>query len=153
VYRLFKLQALVWAAVAAALAFGLAAFLARMSKPPPGAADAVAALRDAGLQVQPDQPENWEGGEFLAYWVTDGPRDWRELGLLSKARMREPSWSGVVWLRDRPIDSIRGFFALPCCEGCWLDYRTFYVCGDPDLVREVRRVLAARGIEPENGGA
>jgi hypothetical protein len=48
------------------------------------------------------------------------------------------------------MDGCADFFQLPCCEGCWLNYRTFYICGDPALLQDVRRALAVRGFEPLN---
>jgi hypothetical protein len=138
------------AVTAAALACIVAARLARPREQRPSASEALAALRDAGLRVQPERPAEETGGNPQAWWATSAERDWRELDGLSKAQMRGPQWSGVAWLREGPIDEILEFLRLPCCDECWLDYRTFYVCGNPELLRRVRRVLATRGWEPTN---
>jgi hypothetical protein len=118
------------------------------ARPAPRPADALAALSDAGLLVQRERPEGEPGGDPRAHWVTAVPRDWQELDGLSKTALGRPAWSGVAWLKESPMDDCRDFFRMPNYEGCWLDYRSFYICGDPELLREVRRVLAARGFRP-----
>jgi hypothetical protein len=135
-------------ALATAVCLAASLWLARAGKSAPAASEALAALRDAGLQVQPERPPGEPGGDPRAHWVTTAPRPWTELDGLSKTRLGQSTWSGVAWVKEGSMEQYRDFFQHPLYEGCSLDYQSFFVCGDPGLLDEVRRVLAARGIRP-----
>lgn len=110
--------------------------------------DAVAAIQRSSphfLMSERLPPTNWVQAGIL--YLCTRPRSAEELDSLPKhAKAADPRWKGVVCFRGTsdprppylPWVSEGG-------DGC-LDYGQFTVYGDPQLLQEVRTILAAAGF-------
>jgi hypothetical protein len=132
------------------------ALAAGYTLPRPGEAgdlmDAVAAVQRRAprfLISEPTPPANWVRSGAL--YLCRAPRTVAEVDGLSKAPGEpDPRWAGVVCFKgttdpNRPYTS--GVDGGPRC----LEYGAFAVFGDPELLEEVRAVLAAEGFRPTHG--
>jgi hypothetical protein len=111
--------------------------------------DAVAAVlrrRPLHLAGEPAAPYSWEGdgGVYLSRtYKTSKELDY----LIKDAGHYDDGWKGVVYFK---VCSGRGSVVypfLPADGEHALDYGEFAVYGDPELVQEVRVVLADQGYE------
>jgi hypothetical protein len=111
--------------------------------------DAVAAvLRRYPLFLMPERgcPHSWvtQGGIYLSRTgrTADEVED-----LVKDPCYHDDRWRGVVYLKayaDR--DRVQLFF-LSGAHDRLLDYGDFVVYGDPELIQEVRPILAAEGFQ------
>ena len=143
-----------WGVPALALLLALAAGYAL---PRPGRGgdmlDAVAAVQRRAprfLISEPRPPANWAQAGTLYLCTT--ARTAADVDSLSKyPRRPDARWVGVVCFRAT-TDPRQIYFPGVAGDGhrC-LDYGTFAVFGDPELLNEVQTILAAEGFPPARG--
>lgn len=140
-----------WASLVLAAVLGLAA---GYGLPRPGRGgdmlDAVAAVQRRSprfLVSEPRPPANWV--QTGALYLCRTPRTPEDVESLSKDPARPgPRWSGVVCFKG--IADPRQLYVPWVSEGgdrC-IDYGDFAVFGDPDVLQEVRAILANEGFQP-----
>jgi hypothetical protein len=139
--------------VVAALSLALGLALPRPGRRPGDMLDAVAAVqrRSPLFLISEPMPHNgWARGGAL--YLCRTPRTADDLETLGKHPWsRGPGWAGVVCFKgtaDRSITYVPG--VSDGGDRC-LVYSTFAVYGDPELLEEVRALLAAEGLRPTSG--
>jgi hypothetical protein len=140
------------------IALALVAFLALAAGyalPRPGRRggdmmDAVAAVQRRSprfLISEPNPAGNWV--QIGAVYLCRAPRTAADVDGLIKDRWgHDPHWTGVICFQGTADpNQVAGPWAA---EGgdCCLDYGAFAVFGDPEMLQEVQRILAAAGFQP-----
>jgi hypothetical protein len=135
-------------ALVAAVAFTAGYALSRPAKRGGDMLDAVAAVQrrcPLYLIAERGRPSSWatEGGIYLSR--TDKTPDEVE-HLLKDSRNYDGHWDGVVYFKACGQHRERMLAFLPGPSDRALDYGDFGVYGDPELVKEVRSILADQGF-------
>lgn len=111
--------------------------------------DAIAAVQRRSpyfLVSEPMPPANW--ARTGAVYLCRSPRTAADLDLLNTVpRLPDDRWTGVVCFRGTAEP--RQVYVRWASEGSdrCLDYGTFAVFGDPDLLEEVQPLLADAGFQ------
>ena len=143
-----------WGPAALVFALGLTAGIA-LPQPRPAASARSYDLMDAVAAVQRRSPR------FLVSepipettWVRTGtvylcrrPRTAHEADTLSKFRLGDPRWAGVLCFQGTADPSFHVTWQWADGE-TYLNYGTFVVGGDPGELDEVRAILASEGFPP-----
>jgi hypothetical protein len=105
------------------------------------------ALHQAGWIVTDEQDNLNPCGQ--AWWLTREPIDRDALNRLVKGsrRMRGPTWKGIAHLKMIEWKQVRMSVNTFDADTV-LNYGSFCVLGDPEMLRSVRDVLARKDILP-----
>jgi len=148
--RRLRLAALLVLVAGAALAVGH--FLPRRAERGGDMLDAVAAVQRRAplfLISEPCPAGNWaEGG---ALYLCRSPKTALEVEQLSRKPGGKFPWDGVVCFKG--TSDPRVAYVPWVSDGNCLHYGRFAVFGDPELVEEVRALLAEAGFRAERTGA
>lgn len=141
-----------WAPLALTVLALVAGFaLARLGRGGGDMLDAVAAVQRKSprfLVTEPRPPVTWV--QTGTVYLCRTPRTADEVEGLSKHPARpDPRWAGVVCFRGTDDPNLRDVPWISDGGDRCLDYGTFAVFGDPELLQEVRALLADAGFRPK----
>ena len=123
----------------------------RAARPVTDAVDAAGVLyREMPVYLVSEVGSRWGNPAGAGIFLTTNPVSQQALDLIRKALPPDcPDWRGILYVKavgDHRISLNQYSF----CDGRFLDYRTFIICGDPALTRRARQVLAAVNVQPLN---